>query len=133
MGRYTEIQSFCKPLYIKNSPVVTGKVAVFYDSAQKRRVVLSKTRNLSPKTIVQYQKREVFPLTGMLDTLFRPVQIDLNATVRYKFQKGNRQMAFSLKGVHVPHRKNTAQRTEALCGVLLTDTDGCRWPAAPPG
>ncbi len=31
---------------------------------------------------------------------------EINA--EHRFQKGNRNMAFSLRGVHVPHRKNTA-------------------------
>lgn len=51
MKRYTEISTVRKPLYTGNAPLLVRKVSVFYDSEEKRRIVLCKIQNLSEKTI----------------------------------------------------------------------------------
>ena len=51
MNRYSEISTVKKPFFTPYAPVVVEKAAVFYDSAEKRRLALCKVVNLSDKTI----------------------------------------------------------------------------------
>jgi hypothetical protein len=51
MKRYTEIYTLKKPAYANGAPAIIGKVSVFYDSLEKRRVILCKIRSISGKAI----------------------------------------------------------------------------------
>jgi len=49
--RYNKIYTFEKPLYTHAAPVVIEKIALFYDSFEKRRVIFSKIRSVTDKII----------------------------------------------------------------------------------